>query len=128
VDNSAPLQPRPQSTYESGNSVQTSGATSLDDNVVQKFAAVFDVERIQQPRLFESSAYATHTIGNCAARSVDQALVSDCVEICWIGKRSKKIGVRQRLAIPRFYQMPCEVADAIENLPVCDVSQGMDVQ
>ena len=29
VDNSAPLATRPQSTYKSGNVVQTSGATSL---------------------------------------------------------------------------------------------------
>jgi hypothetical protein len=31
VDNAAPLATRPQSTYKSGNAVQTSGATSLDD-------------------------------------------------------------------------------------------------
>ena len=31
VDNSAPLATRPQSTYKSGNVVQTSGATSVGD-------------------------------------------------------------------------------------------------
>jgi hypothetical protein len=31
VDNAAPLATRPQSTYKSGNAVQTSGATSLLD-------------------------------------------------------------------------------------------------
>lgn len=33
VDNSAPFVNRPQSTYKSGNVVQTSGATSADDVV-----------------------------------------------------------------------------------------------
>ena len=35
VDNSAPLATRPQSTYRSGNAVQTSGATSPDGSTVQ---------------------------------------------------------------------------------------------
>ena len=40
VDNSAPLATRPQSTYKSGNVVQTSGATSVRCSGAQGFMAL----------------------------------------------------------------------------------------
>ena len=42
VDNSAPLATRPQSTYKSGNVVQTSGATSITAMLVREMPAQSD--------------------------------------------------------------------------------------
>jgi hypothetical protein len=88
VDNSAPFATRPQSTYESGNAVQTSGATSLSAAQFVNFGAV----RTRHDNKIVTRKERVDLRGD-RSRHVDQRLE---------GLTHKPVlGVEERKAVPR---------------------------
>ena len=75
VDNSAPLATRPQSTYKSGNVVQTTGATSLGMNkVVSEDALRRALERIDETA---STAWMRPALMHSVREALDKPWVLD---------------------------------------------------